>query len=282
MTKITIAYLGPKGTYTETIAKQLFAEAHLIPIIPIRKVIFAVENSEVDKAIVPLENFFNGEVREVLDTLQECSKTKIEKEVSNKIIHCLGALKNHREIKEVMSKDQALEQCSVYLANKYPNIKLIQTPSTAEAITIIKEKGLINHAAIASEKTLLENDFEIIAKDLCPNNKTRFVILSKDKTSTTKDDKTLLSVHPEIKDKPGVLKGILDIISEENINLEYIQSRPDGKNGYYFYLELEGHQKEKKINGAIIKLKNLLDPENKYQEVIKVLGSYPNSHWKEI
>ncbi|MFH1500975.1 MAG: prephenate dehydratase domain-containing protein [archaeon] len=275
-----IAYLGPEKTFTEKATRELFPNDDLVAMQPIRKAILAVENGEVDMGVVPIENFYNGEVRETLDTLTECSKAKIVQEKAMTIVLCLGALESHGEIKRILSKDQAIEQSSRHLSEKYPNTQTMAVPSTAEAAIMIKRENLNDAAAIASESALVEAGFKIIDKDICPNNKTRFAVLSREKTKPTGDDKTFLAIHPPISDKPGVLYSSLKVFAELNINLELIMSRPDGKKAYFFYLELDGYEDDENIKMAVNNLRLYLDPENKYSDTVKILGSYPNSHWK--
>ncbi|MFQ5532118.1 MAG: prephenate dehydratase, partial [Candidatus Nanoarchaeia archaeon] len=246
----------------------------------IGKAITAVENEEVDFCVVPIENFYNGEVRETLDDLTECSKTKIIKEKVLKIIYCIGALENHDEIEEVLSKDQALEQCNKYLFKNYPKIKNVAVSSTSEAANKIARENLLNSVAIASEEAVKEAGLKILDKNICPGNKTRFVVIGRNKTEPTGDDKTFLAIHPSERDKPGTLANILNIFSSYSINLENIQSRPDGQKGYYFYIELEGHEKDKIVKAAIEGISLSLDPKNKFPNTVKILGSYQNSHWK--
>jgi prephenate dehydratase len=279
--KIKTAYLGPKGTFTEKVAKENMPETNLISLSPIRAVIRAVETQEADFGVVPLENFYQGEVRETLDSLTECSNTKIIKETYIPIVHCLGALQNHQQIEKILSKDQALSQCSKYLSKYYSNATTISTASTSEAVNIIQQQNQKNSAAIASEKAIQESGLEILAKDLCPNNKTKFVIVGRQETKPTGNDKTFLAIHPHIIDKPGVLNDILSTFATMDINLEYIQSRPDGKGGYYFYVEFDGHQKDEKIKHSIQGIELSLDEKKQYPDTIKFLGSYQNSGWKK-
>ncbi len=275
-----IAYLGPEKTFTEQAAMEIFPFGELISFQPIRRVIKAVENEEADYGVVPIENFYNGDVRETLDSLTECFKTKVISEKAMKIVHCLGALPNHAAIKQILSKDQALEQCSRYICENYPDASTISASSTAEAVKKIRDENLLYVAAIASETALKEGGLEILARDICPNNKTRFIVLGREKTKPTGDDKTFLAIHPPVRDRPGVLHDFLGFIAGLGINLEYIQSRPDGKRGYYFYIELDGHASEEKIQTAIKGIKLSLDPEKEYSDTIKILGSYSNSNWK--
>jgi len=274
-----IAYLGPEGTFTEKVTKKLFPGKQLHPLSNIKRVISAVESGIADFGVVPLENIYNGEVRETLDSLKECSKAKIIQEQAIKIVHSLGALPNHTKIKQIFSKNQALEQCSKYLHENYPESTTIATASTSEAVKRIIEENLKDTAAIASEHALSPK-LKILETDICPNNRTRFITLGKVSPRPSGNDKTYIAIHPPL-DKPGVLHNILGILSNLEINLEAIQSRPDSNKGYYFYIELAGHEKDPKIKTALDQIKFSLDPKKQNPNTLKILGSYKNTHWKK-
>jgi len=275
-----IAYLGPNGSFTEIAAKDLFKNAEFIPMQPIRKIIQAVESESVDYGIVPIENLYGGEVIETLDALTKAKETKIIKEKGFEIKHCLGVLQDNKEINQIFSKDQALNQCSKYLCENYPNSATIATQSTTDAIKRIIKENLKDAAAIASEKSLIDSKLNVIAKDLCPKNRTRFVVLGKKIPKQTGNDKTFLTFYPQEKDHPGTLYGNLGFFANLGINLEYIQSRPDGLGGYRFYLELDGHIEDKPVLIALQALKQALDPKDIYQNSIQILGSFKNTDWK--
>jgi prephenate dehydratase len=276
-----VAYLGPANTFTGTAARNLFPQEELVPLLPMRNVVMAVENGRFQRAVVPLENIYNGHVIHTLDSLTRCEHTKIIQEKSLEVVHCLGALSNHKKITRVYSKDQALEQCDDYLYTNFPEAELIAKASTAEAAEYIVKQKELESAAIAPEAALRKSGLEILATDLCPNNRTRFIVLGRDKTHPTGDDKTVLAIHPPARDEPGVLADCLNIIKSQHINLENIYSRPDGKKGYFFYAELDGHEKDEKVRTAILALRYSLDPEHQNSDTIKILGSFANSHWKD-
>jgi len=275
-----IAYLGPEKTFTEKAARELFPEGNLVPIQPIRNVVMAVENGRAERGVVPLENFYNGPVIQTFDSLTRCNTARIIQEKAIQVVHYLGALRDHSPILRIYSKDQALEQCDGFIAANFPDATTIATASTAEAADYITREKLIDAAAIAPQAALLKSGLEVIATDLCPNNSTRFVVLGKDGNKPTGDDKTILAIHPPIRDRPGVLADCLNIFGSQHINLEGLHSRPDGKKGYYFYVELNGHEDDENVKIALQAIRYSLDQEHKHQSTIKVLGSYANSHWK--
>lgn len=276
-----IVYLGPKNTFTEKIARARFPNDDLVPLQPIKNVVLAIENGCAERGIIPIENFYNGHVIHTLDSLTKSKGVRIIEEISSRVIHCFGASKIHTSIKKIYSKDQALEQCDDYICINYPNAQTIQTSSTAEAAEYISKNNCLDSAAIASSDALIKSGLEVLAIDICPNNKTRFVILGKNQTISTGDDKTILAIHPPLRDEPGVLADCLNILKSQHINLECIYSRPDKEKGYFFYVELNGHEKDKNISIALSALKYSLDSKSNYEDTIKILGSFPNSHWKE-
>ena len=100
------------------------------------------------------------------------------------------------------------------------------------------------------------------------NNHTRFLVLSKDKSTKTGNDKT--SIIFSIKHEPGSLYRIIENFNINKVNLTKIESRPTRTNNweYNFYVDFEGNEKNSQISEMLEKIK---------QETLfmKVLGSYP-------
>ncbi|MBI2539832.1 MAG: ACT domain-containing protein, partial [Deltaproteobacteria bacterium] len=100
------------------------------------------------------------------------------------------------------------------------------------------------------------------------NNITRFLVIGDQQPRRSGDDKTSLVFS--VKDEVGVLHRMLQPFAKNRINLTKIESRPLKHKPweYLFFLDLEGHIEEPRIQRAVKKLeRNCL--------FIKVLGSYP-------
>ena len=272
----------PEGTYTREAAERKFPDAEHVSLALVGQVILAVENGEVDRGVVPLENVYEGHVIPTLDGLIDCKNTKIVGETFSEIRHYLGALRGHDEIKQIISHMQAIRQCDRYLHKNYRDVKLVAVGSTSEAVERVKKEGLLNAAAIASREAV--GDLEILAEyeELCPNNKTRFVVLSREKVCIVDQEKTLLSIHP-FRDEPGVLVDCLTPFKKKGINIVSAWSRPDAKwvgpdakKGFYFFIELESCKPNK---DRIAKAAALNDMGKDFE--IRILGSYTDSKWKE-
>lgn len=267
-----VAYLGSGETsFTGIVTRREFPNDELIPILPITDVVYAVEGGQVDFGVIPFQNILECKVFEGLDALVECNNTHIVQEIFSPIVHCIGALKNHGKIKRIMSKDTALAQCGKYLRKNYPDAKKKGTDSTDDAVKSIVELGLMDSAAIASEESM-SSKLEIIAKDIVPNNRTRFAIIGTNCYNfPTGDDKTFLAIYPP-KNIPGTLFDILKTFKDSNINLEGINERRNLKEGgYYFYVEINGHAESEVVKNAMEHCKGY----------VKILGSYENTHWDD-
>ena len=198
--------------------------------------------------VVPVENSLEGSVNQNYDLFLKYD-LKVCGEVIVKIEHCLIANPGTalEDIKVVYSHPQALAQCRSFLEEF--GRELIPTYDTAGSVKMIKEKGLKNAAAIASERAANIYGMHILAKDIAdnPENYTRFFVLSTEDAARTGKDKTHIIFSA--KHEPGSLYHALGEFAKRNINLTKIESRPTKKTAweYNFYLDFEGHQTEPSV-----------------------------------
>lgn len=270
-------FLGPVGTYAQSAMKKfcedLKIEAKNIqPMNPITKIIQTVEANPLNMAVVPIENSIEGIVRETIDNLSKLknSDIKIVAETVIPISHCLlSTSEKISDIKHIFSHPQALGQCSGYICQNIPDADVVETASTSEAAKIVKEKG-VGYAAIASQITSEIYGLNILAEGINDekDNKTRFLLLGQGFRNTDETCKT--SIFFTVKNEPGSLVTVLNIFHKYNINLLYIESRPSKKKmgEYNFFVDLEGHIKDKNISTAISLAERIT-------KSLFVLGSYP-------
>lgn len=275
---MTVAFLGgQKPTFTGIAARETFPDEDFLPLSSIWNVAMAVEEGRAEFGVVPLQNCYEGEIPDTLYALTYCSSTRMVREVAMPIVHCLGALPDAK-IKRILSRDQAIRQCKGYISQHYPHAVLEYTETTGKAVEKIIQEHMVDGAAIAPESAL--DGLEILAKDICPNNRTRFIVLGRYQTEPSGDDKTFLTLHPH-RNGSGVLYGCLKPFAEREINMEFIQSRSDGSKGwYYFDIEIVGHEQDGPVRGALDGIREFLDART-YPDAVKIFGSYKNTHWKD-
>ena len=250
-----IAYLGPEGSYSHLAAENFlqtegtsssFERSECIPFRNFPEVLRAVESGLVHAAAVPIENSLQGGVLQNLDLLQASEDLYAVKELILRIDHRLiyRAGTSYEEIGRVYSHRQALDQCSVFLAQKMPFASLKETESTAFGISRAAEDFSGKSAAIAGAHTSpLPEGFEMSEKCISDeqNNFTQFLLVKKGRESLPRNsDKLFFSaVCPH---RPGSLLALLQIIAEYGINMTKIESRPvkNRPGDYRFFVEAEG------------------------------------------
>ncbi|MBS7624869.1 prephenate dehydratase [Candidatus Bathyarchaeota archaeon] len=267
-----VAFQGEIGAYSEIAIYEFFRqEVQPVPCKRFSDVFRCVESGETEFGVVPIENSIEGSVTQVYDLFLDYD-VKVCGEVVLRIIHCLIANPGVAldSIRVVYSHPQALGQCRNFLERL--NCEIISTYDTAGSVKMIKERGLLDAAAIASERAAKIYGMNILAKDIAdnPNNYTRFFILSRFDSPPTGNDKT--SIIFSTRHIPGALYRALGEFALRGINLTKIESRPTRRRPweYYFYLDFEGHRTEAKCAEALEGLRaNTL--------FVKILGSYPKS-----
>jgi chorismate mutase/prephenate dehydratase len=269
---VKVAFQGERGAYSESAVYQFFgAKTQVKPCRDFKDVFDSVCAQETQHGVVPVENSLEGSVTQNYDLFLQYDLKVCGEEVV-KIEHCLIANPSTslEDIKVVYSHPQALAQCRSFLEDF--DRELIPTYDTAGSVKMLKEKGLKNAAAIASERAANLYDMHILAKDIADNteNYTRFFVLSKEDGKPTGKDKTSI-IFGEAH-KPGSLYNALGEFAKREINLTKIESRPTKQTPweYNFYLDFEGHRSEKKCVEALKALE-------KHAAFVKILGSYPKA-----
>ncbi|MDJ0845528.1 prephenate dehydratase [Crocosphaera sp.] len=274
---ISIAHLGPVGTNAETAAlayanwleKRQDKSSILCPCPSIAQTLHSVAREDTQKAVVPVENSTEGSVASTLDTLWQLDRLKIQQELVVPIIHALFSRGTALTgIKTVYSHPQALAQCQRWLQQNLPNVALIPTNSTTEALQKISFEPTAG--AIAAPRAAKLYHVPILVNHIndYPDNCTRFWVMTLNPTPTVGSRISLAFSVPE--NVPGSLMKPLQVFAQRNINLSRIESRPTKRSlgEYVFYLDIEGNHEDPKIVDALKALTH-------HTEVIKIYGSYP-------
>src|SRR4051794_41608367 len=141
-----IAYLGPRGTFTEDALRAATGddEVETVPAATVYEAIICVREGEVDRALVPFENSIEGAVTATLDTLAfDADGVTLVGEYDLPIRHCLIARKplDLDRIEVVLSHPQASAQCARFLREHLPQAEVQAASSTAEAVRTVAESA---------------------------------------------------------------------------------------------------------------------------------------------
>lgn len=269
-----VGFQGEIGAYSEKAINLYFSKASSKAYKTFSDLFDALENEQIELAILPIENSIEGSVTESYELLLK-SKVTVVGEINVKIEHCL--ISHHDTSKDdidvIYSHTQALGQCKAYLKNS--GCDAVTTYDTAGSVKMIKEKNMKRAAAIASKDAAKLYDMSVIEENIQDHedNFTRFFCLSKIPTKSTGNDKT--SIVFSAGDVAGSLYKALKEFADGDINLTKLESRLTRKKAweYNFYLDFEGHIDDENCKKAIQELVNL-------GSSVKILGSYPRSNDK--
>jgi len=266
---LTIAYLGPEGTFSEAAAIKHFGHAARgLPCASIDDVFRAVERGEAHYGVTPVENSTEGAVNRTLDLLLP-SPLHICGEIMLRVRqHLMRRGAGLDGIEVVYSHAQSLGQCHEWLNQKLPGVRTIRVTSNGEAARMAAENPAA--AAIAGELAAERHGLDIVARDIEdePNNTTRFLVLGREQTAPSGRDKT--SIALSARNRPGALLDLLAPLAEHDIGLTKLESRP-ARNGaweYVFYMDIEGHRGDVNIQAALRQVEQ-------HCSFIKILGAYP-------
>jgi len=268
---LTVAFLGPSGTFTQEAALKHFGHAvHTLEAASITDIFHEVENDQAHYGVVPVENSTEGVITHTLDTFMQ-SSLRICGEVELRIHHhLLSTASSLENVKVVYSHQQSLGQCRQWLMTHLPGIDTVAVSSNAEAARLAsEEKGAAAIAGeVASDIYNLNKLASHIEDEL--DNTTRFLVIGKREVPTSGDDKTSMMIST--KNIAGALQGVLAPFAYAGISLNKIESRPSRQGAweYVFFVDIDGHQDDANVAAV---LQELLPNVN----LLRVLGSYPKA-----
>jgi len=269
--RVTVAYLGPSGTFSEQAVYQQFGHAvEGLPCESIDAVFRAAEAGTADFGVIPVENSAEGAINRSLDLLLQTSLI-ISGEVSIPVHHSLMTKSGTMEgVTVICAHSQALAQCQVWLNQHYPHIVRRAVASNAEAARIAGDDA--GFAAIASEMAGQQYKLGVVQAHIQddPHNRTRFVVVGCLQTAPSGRDQTSLVLA--VPNKAGAVYQLLAPLARNAVSMTRFESRPArmGSWEYYFYVDIEGHAQDAAVAQTLVELKQ-------NAAFFKVLGSYPLS-----
>jgi 3-deoxy-7-phosphoheptulonate synthase len=266
-----IAFSGESGAYAEQALMRAFGEDAPRLACPSFGALFdAVLDGSAGFGVVPVENSLAGSIHENYDLFLRYPDIAMAGELKLRIVHCLIAHETAAldTIKVVRSHSQAFVQCKDFL-DKYP-WRLEPCYNTAAAVaSILRESGPDRPAiaAIAGETAALAHGLTVLKEGIETNplNYTRFVIIArKNNGDAAPAPPSMGSGRPNkaslvfsVPDTPGSLVTCLKIMSDREINMIKLESRPiQGRPWrYLFYVDVSLPKTEGEFHAALEELK---------------------------
>ena len=259
-----VACQGVEGAYSQIAAENFFKSPLIMYFKNFEGVFNAIDQGLCQYGILPIENSTAGSVKKVYDLMIR-HNFSIVRTFRLKIDHNLLANRGAKlsDIKEIYSHEQAINQCSDFLAG-HPDIKVITVENTATAANMVAQSGRLDVAALCSHACEELYGLSSLADSVQDkgNNRTRFICISKNLEIYPGSDKT--SIMMVLSHKPGALYKVLARMYTLGINVIKLESRPIPDRDYF---DLETSIYSEEFVQLMCELDDLC-------EEFKYLGSY--------
>lgn len=304
--EVKVAYQGMPGAYSEKATRQLLGSSSNVVALgfpSFEEAFQAVENDDVQFAVLPIENSLGGSIHANYDLLLKYG-LHIVAEYDLRVEHSLLALPGVKkeDIKTVISHPQALAQCAHTIASMGAVARAEY--DTAGSAKMLADNQWKDTAAVASDLAAEYYGLHVLERNVedDASNFTRFLLLAKkedmglDAKSDTEFKTSLVFSFMDSNEK-GQLYKALSAFSLRDIDLAKIESRPWGysaaqqlaesnidspdfsitasptnddrrKYKYLFYVDIIGHQTDESIGNALRHLRE-------FCKFVRVLGSFP-------
>ena len=276
--RLKVAYLGPRGTYTEQAATKHFGEVtEFTSMKNLEEVFREVDSGRAHCGVVPVENSTEGAVTHTLDLFTRF-QLEIRGEIKLPIHHnlLLKSTSRSRKIERIYGHRQSFAQCRKWLDSHMPQVPLSEAASNAEAARIASERA--GAAAIASEAAAKIYGLDIVEADIEDeaDNTTLFLVIGKPDSgvasSSSEEIPYKTSLLLAARNVPGALHRLLGPLADNGIDMSKIESRPQRQSSwrYVFFIDIRGHRNNPEVNRAL----NTLQQE---AALFRILGSYPEA-----
>lgn len=266
---LTIAYLGPSATFSHAAVKQKFGSSiQEMPVFDIPSVFDEVEKEAADYGVVPFENSTEGVINYTLDRFADTNLTICGEIFMDVKLYVMSLETRLEDVKRIFMHPKTIEQCGTWLRDKAADKEIIQVNSTGLAAK--RAAAAPRTAAIASKLAASIYGLKIIEQRVegSRDNKTRFLVIGRDKIEPTGNDKT--SILFSVRHEPGTLYRSLRAFEKHEVNLTMMQARPSRHANweYIFFVDAYGHISDAGLSNALKEMK-------KETILLKIMGSYP-------
>ncbi len=265
----TVVCQGVEGAYSQIATDRLFRSSKLSFAKTFEDVFTAIDSGKCKYGIIPIENSTAGSVTKVYDLMMKYN-FNIVRSVRLKIDHNLLVKPGTKlsDIKIVTSHEQAIAQCSTFLA-AHPEFTVTPCANTAIAAKTVAEAKDNSIAALSSISCASLYGLEPLMQSIQDegNNHTRFICISKELEIYLGANRT--SIMLTIPHRPGSLYHIISCINALGVNMTKLESRPIPNRNFefMFYFDLEADV----TSPNFIKLLNGL---SSICDSLRYLGSY--------
>lgn len=265
-----VAVQGVEGAYQHIACRELFDDPDIVFVPTFDAVADAVEEGRVEYGILPLENSTAGTVDRVYDLLYKRG-LYIAHAITLRIDHDLLAKPGVEasDIVEVFSHEQALRQCTDFIAQMPNEVTSTACRNTAMAASSVANSERRDVAAISSTACAELYGLNVLQHAIQDeaDNFTRFIcVAKKPQLVGVPERSSLLLITPH---EAGALFRVLSRIAALGVNMLKLESRPipGSEFEFMFYVDIECTPNDAAFDEVIAQIEPLCDS-------LAYLGSY--------
>jgi prephenate dehydratase len=273
-----IAYQGEPGANSHSVCKRHYPDAEAVPCASFEDAFAAVTNSDVDLAMIPIDNSIAGRVADIHHFLPD-SGLHIVAEHFLRIQFMLMAVPGASidTIRTVHSHVHALGQCRKVIREL--GLTPLISGDTAGAAREVAEANDTSQAAIAPPLAAEIYGLKILREDVEDedHNTTRFIVLSRDFVLAPQGNGPVVTTFVfNVRNLPAALYKALGGFATNGINMTKLESYMVGGEfaATQFLAEVDGHPDDPGLKRALEELAF-------FTTDIKVLGVYPADPWRQ-
>lgn len=267
-----IAFQGELGAYSHEACRKARPEMEAVPCRTFEDAISAVSTGGADLAMLPVENSTYGRVADIHSLLPKSGLHIIEEAFVRVHINLLAVPKTSlSDVQSAMSHTVLLGQCKKFLEQH--GIHRIAGADTAGSAKHIAQEGDPQVAALASELAAEIYGLDVLARHIEDqgNNRTRFLIMSRDAISTRRGDHGMITSFVfQVRNIPAALYKAMGGFATNGVNMTKLESYMVGGSftATQFYADIEGHPDDTSVKLALEELEYFTD-------MLEILGVYP-------
>jgi len=240
-------------------------------------VISALNNKEIDLAVLPVENSIIGNI-DINTELIQNNDVKALREYYLEIKHVLYSTSSKKisEINKVYSHPAALAQCHDFIKREQLT-PMVEYDTGGACKKMLKGKYTEDTAVIAGPHC--EKIFKLHQIDnniqKTSNNYTRFLLLGKSENQYQTGTNDKFSISFSTKNNPGALLEVLSYFRELKINLTKLESMPIPETPFTYNFFVDGELVKNSQKESIDLLNKLKEVFSKNKIQYKLIGLYP-------
>lgn len=247
-----IACLGPEGSFSHLITQMRFPGVAMSLRESVGDVFDFLLTNPSAQGIVPIENSSGGFIIDTVDRLVDPrSPLQIIEELTLDVkLALLG--RPGAEVTSVHSHAIPFYHCDDWLRAHYPQARRVKEASTTKAAE--KAAATPGAAAIGPRQNAERYGLQVLHFPIAgevPNITQFYLIGHAENKPLLEHNRTALVV--ELPDRPGSLCRFLTPLSENDINMKRLESRPirGQPNKYRFYIEIQGTTADDRVQKAL-------------------------------